>query len=199
MNRNLSLQEKTEKLLSNSFHTLNENIRNGNEQISRDRYEGFREEIIALMEYFENQRVYVVDLPANIIPHPENRRRRVDPELANTPTTKTLLVETCRFDSLYQLTDRFNDFLEQGKEIFVYSIETIQFFDPMNFEPNYRYMVRSATIDLDYWYNPQYMEQVNEPIQPEQYFDRYTRNRTENNIEEDKPMSVGKSILKHKF
>jgi hypothetical protein len=199
MNRNLTLQEKKEKLLSNSFHTLNQNITSGNQQISRDRYEGFREDITALMEYFEHHRVYVVDLPANIIPHPENRRRRVDPELANTPTTKTLVVNSWRFDNLYLLTEKFNQLLDENKEIFVYAIETVQFYDPMNFEPTYRYMVRFGTIDLDYWYNPEYREEINEPVQPEQYFERYTRNRTENNLEENKPMSVGKSILKHKF
>ena len=69
----------------------------------------------------------------------------------------------------------------------------------MHFEPTYRYMVRFGTIDLDYWYNPEYREEINEPVQPEQYFERYTRNRVENNVEESKPMSVGKSILKHKF
>jgi hypothetical protein len=199
MNRNLTLQEKKEKLLSNSFHTLNQNITSGNQQISRDRYEGFREDITALTEYFEHHRVYVVDLPDNIIPHPENRRRRVDPELANTPTTKTLVVNSWRFDNLYLLTEKFNQLLDENKEIFVYAIETVQFYDPMNFEPTYRYMVRFGTIDLDYWYNPEYREEINEPVQPEQYFERYTRNRTENNLEENKPMSVGKSILKHKF
>jgi hypothetical protein len=199
MNRNLTLQEKKEKLLSNSFHTLNQNITSGNQQISRDRYEGFREDITALMEYFEHHRVYVVDLPANIIPHPENRRRRVDPELANTPTTKTLVVNSWRFDNLYLLTEKFNQLLDENKEIFVYVIETVQFYDPMNFEPTYRYMVRFGTIDLDYWYNPEYREEINEPVQPEQYFERYARNRVENNVEESKPMSVGKSILKHKF
>ncbi len=198
MNRNLTLQEKIEKLVSNSFLILDQNITNGLEQITRDRYDSFREEIIALMEYFEHHKVYVVDLPIYIIPHPENRRRRVDPELANTPETKTLAVNTWRFDNLYQLTEKFNQLLDENKEIFVHTIQTVQVFNPMNFEPTYKYMVRFGTIDLDYWFNPEY-EEINEPVQPEQYFERYARNRGENIVEESKPMSVGKSILKHKF
>lgn len=200
MNRNLSLQEKTEKLLSNSFHTLDQTIREGLHQISRDRYETFREEVIAIMEYFQNMKLYVLDLPANIVPHPENRRRLIDPELANTPASKTLVVNTERFENLYQLTERFNQLLGQNNEIFIYSIESVQVFDPMNFEPIYKPIVRFAYINLDYWYNPNYVQPVENVIQPEVYFDRYNRNRpTEDIKEEDKPISVGKSILKHKF
>ena len=113
MNRDLTLQEKIAKLVSNSFHTIDNNIRLG-EQFSRENYDNFREQLVALMEYFDGQKVYIVDLPANLIPHPENRRRMVDPELVNTPTNKALLVNSQAFRSFYQLTEKISELLEQG-------------------------------------------------------------------------------------
>jgi len=199
MNRGLSTQEKISKLVSNSFHNIDNNIRNG-EQFSRENYENFREQLVALMEYFDGQKVYVLDLPANIIPHPEARRRTVDPELANTPINKTLLVSAQNFHDFYQLTQNISELLEQGKEVFLYTIDIVRTFDPMNFEPTFRPILRYGSIDLDYWYNPQYVEQVGEPIQPERYFERYTVNRnTTIDTDKDKPKSIGDSKLIHKF
>ena len=149
------------------------------------------------MEYFENEKVYILDLPANLIPHPEARRRMVDPGLANTPINKTLLVNSQNFNTFYDLVIKIMEDLDNNKEVFIYTIDTIRVFDPINFDPNYRYILRYASIDMDYWYNPQYVEQINEPIQPEQYFERYSNTRTE--TKSDKPKSIGDSKLIHKF
>lgn len=196
MNRDATLQEKIAKLVSNSFHNIDNNIRQG-EQISRESYEQFREQIIALLEYFDGQKVYIVDLPANLIPHPEIRRRMVDPELADTPINKTLLVNSQSFNNFYQLTEKISELLEQGREVFIYTIDIVRVFNPMNFEPVFRPIIRYNSIELDYWYNPQYIEQVNEPIQPEQYFERYSNTQREE--KSDKPKSIGDSKLIHKF
>lgn len=196
MDRSLTTQEKIEKLVANCFHNIDNNIRQG-EQFSRENYERFREQIVGLMEYFENQRVYVLDLPANIIPHPEARRRMVDPELANTPNNKTLLVRDQSFNTFYDLTEKISEDLANDKEVFIYTIDVIRNFDPINFNPNFRYMVRYASIDMEYWYNPEYVQQMEEPIQPEQFFQRYSNTRTEE--KSDKPKSIGDSKLIHKF
>jgi hypothetical protein len=196
MNRNLTLQEKIVKLTTNSFHNIDNNIRQG-EQITRENYETLREQIIGLLEYLENEKVYVLDLPGNIIPHPEARRRMVDPELANTPTTKTLVVGTQNFNTFYDLVIKIMEDLSSNKEVFIYTIDTVRIFNPINFEPDYRYIVRYSTIDMDYWYNPQYVEQINNPIQPEQYFERYSNTRTDE--KSNKPKSIGDSKLIHKF
>lgn len=198
MNRDLTLQEKIAKLVTNSFHTIDNNIRNG-EQFSRENYENFREQLVALMEYFDGQKVYIVDLPANLIPHPEIRRRMVDPELANTPVNKTLLVNSQAFNNFYQLTEKISELLEQGREVFIYTIDIVRTFDPINFDPTFRPIIRYNSIELDYWYNPQYVEQVNEPIQPERYFERYSTTNVNTEKKSDKPKSVGDSKLKHKF
>ncbi len=196
MNRNLSTQEKIAKLVSNSFHNIDNNIRQG-EQISRESYDQFREQIIALMEYFDGQKVYIVDLPANLIPHPEIRRRMVDPVLANTPINKTLLVNSQNFHNFYNLTQQITELLEMGREVFIYTIDIVRTFNPMDFESIFRPIIRYNSIDLDYWYNPQYIEQVNEPIQPEQYFERYSN--IQSGEKSDKPKSIGDSKLIHKF
>lgn len=196
MNRNSTTQEKVSKLVSNSFHNIDNNIRNG-EQITRESYDQFREQIIALMEYFDGQKVYILDMPVSLIPHPEVRRRMVDPELANTPINKTLLVNSQAFNNFYQLTEKISELLEQGREVFIYAIDIVRAFNPMDFEPTFRPIIRYNSINLDYWYNPQYIEQVNEPIQPEQYFERYSNNSMEENS--DKPKSIGDSKLIHKF
>jgi hypothetical protein len=196
MNRNLTLQEKIEKLVSNCFHNIDNNIRQG-EQFTRENYEILREQIIGLLEHFENEKVYVLDLPANLIPHPEARRRMVDPELANTPVNKTTIVNTQNFNTFYDLAIKIREDLDNNKEVFIYTIDTVRIFDPVNFNPNFRYIVRSSTIDMEYWYNPEYVEQVNETIQPEQYFERYSNTRT--NEKSNKPKSIGDSKLIHKF
>jgi hypothetical protein len=196
MNRDLTLQEKIAKLVSNSFHTIDNNIRQG-EQFSRENYDNFREQLVALMEYFDGQKVYIVDLPANLISHPETRRRMVDPELVNTPVNKTLLVNSRAFNNFYQLTEKISELLEQGREVFIYTIDIVRTYNPMNFDATFRPIVRYNSIELDYWYNPQYVEQINEPIQPEQYFERYSNTTVEK--KSDKPKSVGDSKLKHKF
>lgn len=196
MNRDATLQEKIAKLVSNSFHNIDNNIIHG-EQISRESYEQFREQIIALLEYFDGQKVYIVDLPANLIPHPEVRRRMVDPELANTPINKTLLVNLQAFNNFYQVTEKISELLEQGREVFIYTIDIVRAYNPMDFEPTFRPIIRYNSINLDYWYNPQYTEQVNEPIQPEQYFERYSNTTIEE--KSNKPKSVGDSKLIHKF
>jgi len=196
MNRNLTLQEKIAKLTTNSFHNIDNNIRQG-EQITRENYEILREQIIGLLEHFENEKVYVLDLPGNIIPHPEARRRMVDPELANTPRDKTMVVGTQNFNTFYDLVIKIMEDLGSNKEVFIYTIDTVRVFNPINFDPDYRYIVRYSTIDMNYWYNPQYAEQINNPIQPEQYFERYSNTTVEK--KSDKPKSVGDSKLKHKF
>jgi hypothetical protein len=196
MNRNLTLQEKIAKLTTNSFHNIDNNIRQG-EQITRENYEILREQIIGLLEHFENEKVYVLDLPGNIIPHPEARRRMVDPELANTPRDRTMVVGTQNFNTFYDLAIKIMEDLGSNKEVFIYTIDTVRVFNPINFDPDYRYIVRYSTIDMNYWYNPQYAEQINNPIQPEQYFERYSNTTVEK--KSDKPKSVGDSKLKHKF
>lgn len=196
MNRNLSTQEKISKLVTNSFHNIDNNIRNG-EQITRESYDQFREQIVALMEYFDGQKVYILDYPVSLIPHPESRRRMVDPELADTPANKTLNVSTQNFHNFYNLTQQITELLEMGREVFIYTIDMIRVFNPMAFEPIFRPIIRYSSIDLDYWYNPQYIEQVNEPIQPEQYFERYSN--IQRGEKSDKPKSIGDSKLIHKF
>jgi hypothetical protein len=121
----------------------------------------------------------------------------VDPELANTPTTKTLVVGTQNFNTFYDLVIKIMEDLSSNKEVFIYTIDTVRIFNPINFEPDYRYIVRYSTIDMDYWYNPQYVEQINNPIQPEQYFERYSNTRTDE--KSNKPKSIGDSKLIHKF
>jgi hypothetical protein len=193
MNRDATLQEKIAKLVSNSFHNIDNNIRQG-EQISRESYEQFREQIIALLEYFDGQKVYIVDLPANLIPHPEIRRRMVDPELVDTPINKTLLVNSQAFNNFYQITEKISELLEQGREVFIYTIDIVRAFDPMNFNPTFRPIIRYNSIELDYWYNPQYVENNLVEIEPERYFERFS-----NKIDDGKHKSIGDSKLIHKF
>jgi hypothetical protein len=195
MNRNLSTQEKISKLVSNSFHTIDNNIRQG-EQFSRENYDNFREQLVALMEYFDGQKVYIVDLPTNLIPHPENRRRMVDPELANTPINKALLVNAQAFNNFYQLTEKISELLEQGREVFIYTIDIVRTYNPMNFDATFRHIIRYNSIELDYWYNPEHVPTVQPEIEPE----RYTVNRnTTIDTGKDKPNSIGDSKLIHKF
>ena len=195
MNRNLSTQEKIAKLVSNSFHNIDNNIRQG-EQITRENYENFREQLVALMEYFDGQKVYVLDLPANIIPHPEARRRTVDPVLANTPINKTLTVIPQNFHNFYNLTQQITELLEMGREVFIYTIDIVRTYNPMNFDATFRPIIRYNSIELDYWYNPQYVPTVQPEIEPE----RYTVNRnTTIDTGKDKPNSIGDSKLIHKF
>lgn len=195
MNRNLSTQEKIAKLVSNSFHNIDNNIRQG-EQITRENYENFREQLVALMEYFDGQKVYVLDLPANIIPHPEARRRTVDPVLANTPINKTLTVIPQNFHNFYNLTQQITELLEMGREVFIYTIDIVRTYNPMNFDTTFRPIIRYNSIELDYWYNPQYVPTVQPEIEPE----RYTVNRnTTIDTGKDKPNSIGDSKLIHKF
>lgn len=195
MNRNLSTQEKIAKLVSNSFHNIDNNIRQG-EQITRENYENFREQLVALMEYFDGQKVYVLDLPANIIPHPEARRRTVDPVLANTPINKTLNVIPQNFHNFYNLTQQITELLEMGREVFIYTIDIVRTYNPMNFDATFRPIIRYNSIELDYWYNPQYVPTVQPEIEPE----RYTVNRnTTIDTGKDKPNSIGDSKLIHKF
>lgn len=195
MSRDATLQEKIAKLVSNSFHNIDNNIRHG-EQISRESYEQFREQIIALLEYFDGQKVYIVDFPTNLIPHPEIRRRMVDPELADTPINKTLVLNLQGFNNFYQVTEKISELLEQGREVFIYTIDIVRVFNPMDFEPTFRPIIRYGSIDLDYWYNPQYVEQ--QVIEPERYFEGHTRNTTREE-KSDKPKSIGDSKLIHKF
>lgn len=195
MNRNLSTQEKIAKLVSNSFHNIDNNIRQG-EQITRENYENFREQLVALMEYFDGQKVYVLDLPANIIPHPEARRRTVDPVLANTPINKTLTVIPQNFHNFYNLTQQIIELLEMGREVFIYTIDIVRTYNPMNFDATFRPIIRYNSIELDYWYNPQYVPTA----QPEIEHERYTVNRnTTIDTDKDKPKSIGDSKLIHKF
>ena len=163
---------------------------------TRENYENFREQLVALMEYFDGQKVYVLDLPANIIPHPEARRRTVDPVLANTPINKTLTVIPQNFHNFYNLTQQITELLEMGREVFIYTIDIVRTYNPMNFDATFRPIIRYNSIELDYWYNPQYVPTVQPEIEPE----RYTVNRnTTIDTGKDKPNSIGDSKLIHKF
>jgi len=192
MNRNITLQEKIDKLVTNSFHVINNNITHG-EQFTRENYENFREKLLGLMEFFENEKVYVMDLPMGIIPHPEARRRMVDPELINTPVSKSLSVIAEGFIDFYGLTQKITELLTQGREVFIYTIEIVRQFNPTSFEPTFRPIIRYNSIEMDYWYT-QINNQTN--IIP-------VRNQITLTIErettEKKPKSVGDSKLKHNF
>lgn len=147
MNRLDSLEHKTDVLLRNSFASLN--MDNPTNQIT----EGVTH-LIEFMKYFEDKPIYVMDLPILLIPHPEGTRHMVDPRLRGTPTNKSISVETRTFDDIYTLVERFNEHLEQNKEIFIYTITPLTLFTPTTFEPNFRFSVRYTTIDMDYWYTP---------------------------------------------
>jgi hypothetical protein len=199
MCRNLTLEEKKAKLICNSFQSLDENIRNGT-QISRENYNNFREQILALIEYFVDKKVYVVDSPINTIPHPETRRRLVDPLLNGTPANKTIPMISAGFDSFYDLTNKITEHLENNEEVFIYVIQVVIQYSPMNFEPIMKPIIRYCTINTDYWYDINYQEITPTQIEPERYFERYNTNRNVTSKEnEGKPTSIGDSKLVYKF
>jgi len=193
MNRNLTLQEKIDKLVSNSFHTIDNNIMHG-EQFSRENYNNFREQLVGLMEFFEHQKVYVLDLPTSLIPHPESRRRMIDPELINTPVNKALLVNAERFNDFYGLTEKISELLEQGREVFIYTIDIVRQFNPTQFEPTFRPILRYNSIELDYWYR-----QINNAPYTVRNEITLTIEREITEKKPNKPKSVGDSKLKHNF
>jgi hypothetical protein len=197
MCRNLTLEEKKAKLISNSFHNIDDSIRNG-AQLLRENYENFREQLLALMEYFDGQKVYIVNSPVNLITHPENRRRLVDPVLTGTPNQKTLSMNSVAFSSFYELTTKISEHLNNNEEVFIYVIQFNITYDPMNFDPIIRPIIRYGTINTDYWYDPSYSEPVPTVIEPERFFERYGRNNQVTK-EENKSNSIGDSKLIHKF
>jgi hypothetical protein len=123
-------------------------------QFNPDLIETVREEVIGFVEYFHDKDVHIIDLPACIVPHPENRRRLIDPELRGVPAEKTITVDSFTFNNMYDLVDIINEHLNNNMEVFIYTIQFVLVFEPTNFEAIKRPIVRLETIDKEFWYTP---------------------------------------------
>lgn len=153
MSRLDTLEEKIRKLIDRSFVGVNNNVTSGI-QISQDLFQRQMEELIAFMQYFQDRKLYITDNPISVIPHPDGARRLVDPNLRNTPSNITLSVNSRSFEDSYTFVERINELMDSENEVFLYSLDYVTIYDPINFEPSYRILARYAVIDLIYWYTP---------------------------------------------
>lgn len=153
MVRNDSLETKVTKIIDRSFTIIRSLLRGGN-NINRDNITKQLEEVTALIRYFDGKKLYIIDRPIQEIPHPSGPMRLVDPVLRNTPSNRIINTHTQNFNDVYSVVEEFNNLLNEGNEIFLYSIEQSAIYDPLNFEPTYRYSVRYGYIDFEYWFRP---------------------------------------------
>jgi hypothetical protein len=166
----MSLEDKKRSLTQRSLEGIRQSPTADNRLDENGLPWGFPlEEIFGLMEYFDGQPVYSVDMPILRIPHPEPRRRLVDPDLRDTPIEQVINIGESRLvTSFHDLTETFNRLIEEGKEIFIYIFSlTATMYDPFNFAPERRVLVRYTTIDKSVWTTPieGYVEPMRTPIE----------------------------------
>jgi hypothetical protein len=153
MSRFDTLEEKINKLIDRSFVGTRQSVENG-VQVNQDTLQRQIDELVALIQYFQDRKLYVLDLPITLIPNPHGARRLVDPNLRGVPSNKTVHVMSRNFRNSYELVEEINNLLDQEKEVFLYSLDFLTVYDPQNFDPNYRILVRYVDIDLSYWDTP---------------------------------------------
>lgn len=153
MSRFDTLEEKINKLIDRSFVGTRQSVENG-VQVNQDTLQRQIDELVALIQYFQDRKLYVLDLPITLIPNPYGARRLVDPNLRDVPSNKTVHVMSRNFRNSYELVEEINNLLDQEKEVFLYSLDFLTVYDPQNFDPNYRILVRYVDIDLSYWDTP---------------------------------------------
>jgi len=158
--RDMSTEDKIRSLAQRSIEGINGNPIEQRIPIPIDRNgipDGFPiDEIFGLMEYFQDKPVYVIELPICNVPHPQPRRRLVDPDLRNTPAHCTVSIEEGRVvNSFHELTEEFNRLIDEDKEIFIYifGLSTV-IYNPFDFTPERRVFIRYTTIDKSYWTTP---------------------------------------------
>jgi hypothetical protein len=147
--RNKSIQEKIQMLMNKFRDQMPDDF-----NFNPDLIETVREEIVGFVEYFHDKDVHFIDLPACVVPHPENRRRLIDPELRGVPAEKTISVDSRSFPNMYDLVDEINHMLDNNMEVFIYTIQFVLVFEPTRFEAIKRPIIRLKTIDKSYWYTP---------------------------------------------
>jgi hypothetical protein len=197
MVRNDSLETKVRKIIDRSFTLLRNNLQNGYININRDTITKQLEEVAALIRYFDNKKLYVLDTPVQAIPHPSGAMRLVDPVLRNTPASRVINAATQNFNDAYSVVEEFNNLLDEGNEIFIYSLEQVTIYNPTNFEPTYRYSVRYGYIGYQYWFTP--MEVV---THDQQHIPTVDLNQDlQQNLDEggDINMEIVKKLLKYDF
>lgn len=198
MVRNDSLETKVGKIIDRSFTLLRNNLQNGYININRDIITKQLEEVAALIRYFDNKKLYVLDTPVQAIPHPSGAMRLVDPVLRNTPASRVINAAIQNFNDAYSVVEEFNRLLDEGNEIFIYSLEQNTTHNPTNFEPTYRYSVRYGYIGYQYWFTP--METITHNEQ--QHVPTVDLNQDlQQNLEEggDISMEIVKKLLKYDF
>lgn len=194
MSRFDTLEQKIYKLIDRSFVGTRQNIEHG-VQVSQDTAQRQLEEVIALMQYFQDKKLYIMDLPIALIHSPHGARRLVDPNLRGTPSNKTIQADPHRFNNSYDLVEGLNNLLNQEKEVFLYSLDFISVFNPHDFIPEYRIMARFCDIDLSYWDTPIYnSDDIYIPNQ------NITINfNDEQPSKEEGTLKIINNILRHKF
>ena len=194
MSRFYTLEEKIYKLIDKSFVGTRQNIENG-VQLGQDTLQRQLEEVIALIQYFQDKKLYIMDFPIALIPSPHGARRLVDPNLRGTPSNKTVQANTHRFNNCYDLVEGLNNLLNQEKEVFLYSLDFISVYNPNDFIQEYRIMARYVDIDLSYWDTPIYnSDDIYIPNQ------NITINfNDEQTSKEEGTLKIINNILRHKF
>lgn len=197
MSRFDTLEEKISKLIDRSFAGIKSNIENGI-QVNQDTYQRQLEELIAFLQYFQDRKIYIVDLPIILVQHPDGARRLVDPNLRGTPSNITINTSSQSFDNSYELVEEFDQILNQEKEIFLYSLDYVTIYNPNTFEPTYRIVTRYATVDFNYWYTPiEEGHNGNDLYIPNNNFDINFEN--EQPSKDESTLKIVNNILRHKF
>lgn len=176
MSRNDNLLTKVQKLINNSF---NNTVINGSSVFKSDELLEVQSMMAQLMSTFEGQRVYVIDMPVALIPNPRRVEMFVNPALTNLPPDKAISVDTIPFNNFHDITTAISEHLNNNEEVFIYQIQAFKIFTPAHFLPEFRYQFRYKTINMDWW--------------------ETDRGGVVLNTKLKKPISVGNSVLKHKF
>jgi hypothetical protein len=200
--RNKSLEDKKREVLQKTLEGFEQS-----REMMGLRYDpetnlpyGFpMEEVIGLFDYFEDKPLYTMDLPVANIPHPEPRRRLVDPELEGTPSHLPVTTRHDLINSFYQLTEHFDRLIEEGFEIFIYLLTPAPMtYDPVNFVPQHRWGIRYAVIHMDRWTNIH--AEYREPMSMEMRFPQPNPLTPEQSYEnKDIVISKSRTKYKHKF
>jgi hypothetical protein len=101
--------------------------------------------LIELIRHYENDRVYVLHAPTQIIDHPlKNTRRLIDPLLRDTPEERVFTAEVMCFEHFYEITSFITDKLFNNHEVFIHSILK----QPDITTLNHRYLLKFFTINM---------------------------------------------------
>jgi len=117
----------------------------------------YEESISELLTEFRNDRVYVLDMPAACIYHPEGHRRllvepHLDPNLVDTPINHNIVTSTQLMYSFERLKLGIRQELSLNREVFIYAIVPFRYMSP-NGEIEYRPAMKWSRLPLEIWYN----------------------------------------------